>query len=130
MSSPILRFRAKHPSQIQSNISVDIDEAQTVIEHGNVGGAKTVINHGNVVGVTSGHIPCGYVFLTGMGERAPSEVFLTRVCNLQFVYLLEVQSSTYLYHFSLVSMHRREGWHRCKSRNLARHARRSISVPG
>ena len=130
MSSPILRFRAKHPSQIQSNISVDNDEAQTVIKHGNVDGAKTVIKHGNFVGVTSGHIPCGHVFLTGMGERAPSEVFLTRVCNLQFVYLLEVQSSTYIYHFSLVSMHRREGWHRCKSCNLARHDRRSVSVPG
>ena len=128
VSSPILRFRANHPSQNKSNISVDINSLHT----SSIDEAKTVIKHGNVVGVSdpTGHIPCGHVFLTGMGERAPSEVFLTRVRNVQFVYLLEVQSSTYLCHFSLVSMHRREGWHRCKSRNLARHARRSISVPG
>ena len=107
VSSPILRFRTKHPSQIQSNISVDNYEAKNVIKHGNVDGAKTVLKHGDVVGVSdpTGQIPCGHVFLTGMGEQAPSEVFLTRVCNLQFVYLLEVRSSTYRYHFSLVSMH-------------------------
>ncbi|KAL3774211.1 hypothetical protein ACHAW5_008536 [Stephanodiscus triporus] len=44
---------------------------------------KTRIKHGNVVGVCdpTGYIPSGHVFLTGMGgmgERAPSEVFLTR----------------------------------------------------
>jgi hypothetical protein len=90
VSSPILRFRANHPSQNKSNISVDINSLHT----SSIDEAKTVIKHGNVVGVSdpTGHIPCGHVFLTGMGERAPSEVFLTRVRNVQFVYLLEVQS--------------------------------------
>ncbi len=43
--------------------------------------AKTAIKHGHFVGVAdpTGHIPPGNVFLTGMGERAPHEVFLTRV---------------------------------------------------
>jgi hypothetical protein len=52
--------------------------------------AKTAIKHGNFVGVTdpTGHIPFGHVFLTGMGERAPHEVFLTRVGNLLFDMLL------------------------------------------
>ena len=128
MSSPILRFRANYPSQNQSNNSVDLNSLQT----SSIDEAKAVIKHGNVVGVSdpTGHIPCGHVFLTGFGERAPSEVFLTRVSNVLFVYLVEVQSFTYLYHFSLVSMHRREGWHSCQSRNLAKHTRRSVSIPG
>jgi hypothetical protein len=51
------------------------------------------IKHGTVVGVSdpTGHIPCGHVFLTGMDEQTPSEVFLTRVSNMLFVYVLVVQ---------------------------------------
>ena len=70
------------PSQNQSNISEDIDRLRT----SSIDMAKTVIKHGNVVGVSdpTGNIPCGRVFLTGMGEWAPREVFLTRVSNALF----------------------------------------------
>jgi len=54
----------------------------------NIDEVKTRFKHGNFVGVCdpTGHIPSGHVFLTGMGgmgELAPSEVFLTRVSNVE-----------------------------------------------
>ena len=45
--------------------------------------AKDILKHGNFIGVSdsSGLIPPGKVFLTGMGNHAPKEVFLTRVSH-------------------------------------------------
>ncbi len=80
----MLNLEQNHVSQ-NPTISTDFEN----LRMSSVAEAKTAIKHGNFVGVTdpTGHIPPRHVFLTGMGERAPHEVFLTRVSNLLFEYL-------------------------------------------
>ncbi len=73
----------------QNRISAILSDLEN-LRVSSVAEAKTAIKHGNFVGVSdpTGHIPPGHVFLTGMGERPPPEVFLTRVSNLLIDYHL------------------------------------------
>ena len=49
-------------------------------------------DHAYLVGVSdpTGQIPTGQVFITGMGDKAPAEVFLTRVRLNAIVSLCEL----------------------------------------
>lgn len=64
-----------YTAHLAANSNSDTGQEQISIDH-----AKFSIKHANFVGVSdsTGQIPSGYVFLTGMGNRTPSRVFLTR----------------------------------------------------
>mmetsp|Transcript_21142 Transcript_21142/g.45875 ORF Transcript_21142/g.45875 Transcript_21142/m.45875 type:complete len:873 (+) Transcript_21142:47-2665(+) len=66
--------------------------------------AKVSIKHANLVGVSdpTGHIPSGYVFLTGMGNKTPSRVFLTGVRNVLLSFCRVLDTSKFPFCFFVI----------------------------